>query len=83
MLKIVLVFLLIAGLSACATVGSSNGGAAYRDANTVFTSPDTDVEKVAAVNKWAHDRGAKLIWVNYPQKPKSASSAPGASGTSN
>ena len=35
---------------------------------TSLTSYELDADKIATVNRWALDRGAKLIWINYPQK---------------
>jgi hypothetical protein len=29
-----------------------------------------DAEKVAAVNIWAETKGAKVIWINFPTKPR-------------
>ena len=53
------------GLSACAGTGGTHPDSASK---TSLTSHDIDTGKVAIVNRWAFDHGAKLIWVNYPQK---------------
>lgn len=31
-------------------------------------SDQVDLEKVVSVNAWAHEHGARVMWVNYPQK---------------
>jgi hypothetical protein len=54
-------------LSACASTG-----AVQRESRTSVPGDDTDVNKVATVNRWAYDRGATVVWVNFPQKPKSS-----------
>jgi DhnA family fructose-bisphosphate aldolase class Ia len=47
-------------VSACA-------GTAGRQA--LLPSQDLDTDKIELVNRWAHDRGATIIWVNYPTRP--------------
>ena len=32
--------------------------------------PDVDVDKVMTVNQWALNRGAIVMWMNYPQKAR-------------
>lgn len=29
-----------------------------------------DAEKVLIVNQWAETHGARVMWINYPSKPK-------------
>ena len=53
------------GLTGCAGTGGTHPDSASK---TSLTSRDLDMDKVASVNRWALDRGAKLIWINYPQK---------------
>ena len=50
-------------VGACASAGSRNARV-----NGV-TGNDVDVEKIDKVTQWAHDHGAKLIWLRYPLKP--------------
>lgn len=35
-----------------------------------YSDHDVDIGKVTAVNKWAEQKGARVMWINYPQKPK-------------
>lgn len=49
------------GLSACAGTSGPNG--MVRDGDI---GAPVDVGKVVAVNDWALQRGAKVMWVNYP-----------------
>ncbi|MDR3386462.1 MAG: hypothetical protein P4L92_05365 [Rudaea sp.] len=58
---------MVLGLAACAGPGGM-GMHADSASKTSLTSNDIDMDKVATVNRWALDRGAKLIWLNYPQK---------------
>lgn len=55
------------GLGGCASTGGS------RMTNSQY-GPDVDVGKVIAVNQWALTKGATVVWVNYPQKSKTAES---------
>jgi predicted nucleotidyltransferase len=48
------------------------GGSAARGPSKYDS--DVDVAKVVTVNQWAQWRGAKLIWINYPQKSRLADS---------
>jgi hypothetical protein len=57
-------------LSACATPG----GTPPRIANGYDSGVDMD--KVVTVNQWAQDKGARVMWVNLPQKSKIADAAP-------
>jgi hypothetical protein len=34
--------------------------------------PNVDVDKVVTINQWALNRGAIVMWVNYPQKTNTA-----------
>jgi len=36
---------------------------------------DVDMGKVIAVNQWAETKGARIMWINLPQKPKNLDSA--------
>ncbi|MEP6938190.1 MAG: hypothetical protein ABI846_00375 [Rudaea sp.] len=40
-----------------------------------YSSEDVDLGKIAAVNDWAQRKGATVMWINYPAKPK-----PGTAG---
>ena len=53
--------------------GCASMGPATRP-NHGFSS-DVDVGKVIAVNQWAETKGATIVWVNYPQKNKTAESS--------
>ena len=53
------------GLGGCASMGAASR------ANHGFNA-DVDVAKVTAVNQWAEIKGARVMWVNYPQKSKTA-----------
>jgi outer membrane biogenesis lipoprotein LolB len=53
-------------LGACASTGSTHNGS-----KTAVPGQDTDVDKIATVNRWALDHHATVIWINYPQRPKS------------
>ena len=50
------------GLSACA--GTSQRIVRGPDGAMVS---DVDAGKIAAVNQWAWQRGATVVWVNYPR----------------
>lgn len=54
-------------LGGCASMGGS------RMTNSQY-GPDVDVGKVMAVNQWAQTKGATVVWINYPQKSKTAES---------
>lgn len=62
-------FLALAGAilvsSGCASLGPATR------ANHGFNA-DVDVGKVIAVNQWAQTKGATVVWVNYPQKSRTA-----------
>jgi hypothetical protein len=62
MWKLMLTAGIFLGLSACATPSSKN------ERPATFTGPDNvvDTEKIDKVTQWAHDHGAKLIWIRYP-----------------
>lgn len=51
------------GVSACAGTGGSNG-----IAHESKMDSDIDVGKVVAVNEWAINRHATVMWINYPKK---------------
>lgn len=51
-------------LSACAT---SRGSAMRAGGNN---DGDIDQAKIVSVNQWAEIRGAKVLWINLPQKSK-------------
>lgn len=55
-------------LGGCASTGG------LRMANSQYGS-DVDMGKIIAVNQWAQTKGATVVWVNYPQKPKNAESS--------
>ena len=50
-------------VSACAGTSGSNGIARGSSMDN-----DVDVGKVVAVNEWAVNRHATVVWVNYPKK---------------
>ncbi len=50
------------GLSACAATPQRIA----RGADGAMVS-DVDAGKIAAVNQWAWQRGATVVWVNYPR----------------
>ena len=49
------------GLPACAGTSGPNGVTRYSN-----IGGEVDVGKVVTVNQWALQRGAKVMWVNYP-----------------
>jgi hypothetical protein len=51
-------------------VGCATERVAYHPSGW-YSDPNVDVGKVTAVNKWAEQKGAHVMWINYPQKPKS------------
>lgn len=51
-------------VSACA--GTSGGNGIARGSKM---DNDIDVGKVVAVNEWAVNRHATVVWINYPKKP--------------
>lgn len=53
------------GLTACASTGGSR---AAQDQSGF--SDEIDYQKVISVNEWAHTHGARVMWVNYPQKSR-------------
>ena len=66
------ILLFVAGMSLALGGCASMGGAQH--ANNGFDS-DIDMGKVVAVNKWAETKGARVMWINLPQKPKNLDSA--------
>lgn len=50
-------------VSACAGTSGSNGIARESKMDA-----DVDVGKVVAVNEWAVNRHATVVWINYPKK---------------
>jgi hypothetical protein len=74
MLKIVFVAGICLGLAACASPSSKR----ERLAALVGPSNDIDTEKIDKVTQWAHDHGAKLIWLRYPVKPNPRPSPAGS-----
>jgi len=71
------VFVLALGLGPGLMLAGCAGTATHTrpdwESKTSLTSLEIDSDKVATVNRWALDRGAKLIWINYPQKRMVAS----------
>jgi hypothetical protein len=63
--------LFAAGVSLALGGCASMGGAQHADYQY---GSDVDMGKVVAVNQWAETKGAKVVWINYPQKPKSVDS---------
>lgn len=57
-------FLVLAG---CVSTGGSRAVNQY--------GSDVDMDKVVTVNQWAQIKGATVVWVNLPRKPKAAESA--------
>ncbi|TLY50746.1 MAG: hypothetical protein E6K53_09515 [Gammaproteobacteria bacterium] len=53
-------------LAGCATEHQAYHPAAW------YSDPDVDVGKVTTVNQWAEQKGAKVMWINYPRKPASS-----------
>lgn len=49
------------GLSACAGSAGSNGVSRSEPFGR-----DVDYVKIDAVTQWAHQRGATVVWLNYP-----------------
>jgi hypothetical protein len=60
--RFMVVVLMSLALGACASAGN------LRHAAQADADDDYDADKVAAVNQWAHTKGATEIWINYPQK---------------
>ena len=54
---------------ALALTGCATERSAYHP-ETWYAKPPVDIGKIAAVNQWAEQRGARVMWVNYPQKPR-------------
>ena len=74
--KAVFVLALVLGPGLGSMLTGCAGGAPPRpdwESKTSLTSLEIDSDKVATVNRWAMDRGARLIWINYPQKRLTAS----------
>jgi len=67
-LAVLSLVVLDSGLSGCAS-GTAN---MHQDlaSKTYLTvvGQDVDMEKIVSVNRWAHEHGARVIWINYPQK---------------
>jgi hypothetical protein len=61
--RFMVVALMSLALGACASAGNLRHAAQADPEND-----DYDADKVAAVNQWAHTKGATEIWINYPQK---------------
>jgi hypothetical protein len=53
-------------LGGCAGTGGTRGGE-HRDPNG-----EVDASKIETVSQWAQARGATIIWVHYPRKPRSS-----------
>ncbi len=68
MKKLIGVAAMALGLCGCASEGTRYHPAGW------YTEHDVDIGKIATVSQWAEERGAKVMWINYPQKPKSAES---------
>jgi len=66
------IVLFVAGMSlalgGCASIGGT------QQANYEVRT-DVDMGKVIAVNQWAETKGARIMWINLPQKPKNLDSA--------
>ena len=58
-------------LMATCLCGCATPGTRYNP-ETWYSPSDVDIAKVAAVNQWAEQKGAKIMWINYPPKPKTA-----------
>ena len=63
--------LFAAGMSLALGGCASMGGAQHADDRY---GSDVDMGKVIAANQWAEIKGAKVVWINYPQKPKTLDS---------
>ena len=64
LLAVAVTFLALAG---CASTGGPRVANRY--------GADVDTEKVLIVNQWAQTKGATVVWINFPQKLKTAESA--------
>jgi len=57
----------------------SNGKSGARTSlvrSSLYSRDTIDYEKVVAVNRWAHDRGYGIEWVNLPVKTVAQKEAP-------
>jgi hypothetical protein len=45
-------------------------GPGVRHAANVDPNDDFDASKVATVTQWAQARGATVVWLHYPTKPR-------------
>lgn len=62
-------FARIAGLTSALCACASTGGPRYSE-QPATDSNVYDATKVAVVTEWAKTKGATVIWINYPTKPK-------------
>lgn len=62
------VFGVMAAMCLCLSACASSGGTHMARGDQL--NDDIDYEKVASVNQWAHNRGATVVWVNYPKRAK-------------
>lgn len=58
-------------VGALALSGCAIDRAAYHPSGW-YSDPNVDVGKVTTVNQWAEQKGARVMWINYPQKPKTS-----------
>jgi hypothetical protein len=63
---------LLLPLMAVATFGLALGGCASSPATAQAANDDIDYAKVAAINRLAARSGLQVIWINLPQKQRSA-----------
>lgn len=61
----------VVGAATLAFVLCGCAGQRYRPA-TWYSEADVDIGKIATVNEWAEQRGAKVMWIHYPVKNKDA-----------
>ena len=55
------------------TLGACAASPAHLAASREYTQryeAEYDAEKVLIVNQWAETHGAKVMWINYPSKPR-------------
>lgn len=69
---VLLIAIASGGTAACS--GTAGSGANVRP---VTSGVEVDYIKMITVNQWAHQRGATVLWINYPMLPEHRSPADG------
>ena len=61
----------VATLLICASLGACASAGGQRTVAAANPNDDYDAGKVATVTQWAQERGATVVWIHYPTKPRS------------